>query len=505
MAHQFSLIRVSTLAVMIAGFGYFSTPANAGFEWKPSPKAGTAITAPAATPDMPPLPPMPSEQVDSNVLMQMPTPPLPSLPSPPDLAHDAPAHAMPPVMPVTSPSRAANALPEAIGFGSDLPLALGMRQIVPAQYAYSFAPGIDQGAKISWNGGKPWNESLNDALKPLGYKAIVDGTTVRVLSGDAAAPAPVVAASVETIEPAFSAPVAPPMALRAGGDMPRPPLSPAEAPASVSVANPEAKAVHEVYVRRNPAAPDSAPKAPAKSEVVSDKKEVAPSNEGEKSGFWNRVNPMNWQKDADNKPSPYMINRTAGEVSTAKETPPPPSYGAMTDAAPMARMSDNDARVDATKEPIGAKARVPHGPDDVADVVAQPETAAPNSGPVLLTRGPGEVVAAPAPAAGKDSVFSNNAAPSAINNASVASWEAKQGDSLKAILQTWSEQAQVQLYWVPAQDYKLPKAIHVQGNYTDAVADALGAYGDKGARPVGRLHPNLPNGPSVLIIEPASS
>lgn len=54
------------------------------------------------------------------------------------------------------------------GFGADMPLALALRQIVPPSYAFSFGEGINPGTKISWNGGKPWNEVLKDALAPLG-------------------------------------------------------------------------------------------------------------------------------------------------------------------------------------------------------------------------------------------------------------------------------------------------------------------------------------------------
>ena len=54
------------------------------------------------------------------------------------------------------------------GFGSDMPLALALSQIVPAQYAYSFGAGVNPGVSVSWDGGKPWNEVLTDALAPHG-------------------------------------------------------------------------------------------------------------------------------------------------------------------------------------------------------------------------------------------------------------------------------------------------------------------------------------------------
>ncbi|PCI55392.1 MAG: hypothetical protein COB36_07145 [Alphaproteobacteria bacterium] len=53
------------------------------------------------------------------------------------------------------------------GFGNDMPLALALRQIVPAQYAFSFGKDVNPGASISWTGGQPWNSVLNTALAPL--------------------------------------------------------------------------------------------------------------------------------------------------------------------------------------------------------------------------------------------------------------------------------------------------------------------------------------------------
>lgn len=54
------------------------------------------------------------------------------------------------------------------GFGNDMPLALALRQIVPARYAFNFGEGVDVGTRVSWQGGKPWNEILNSALEPIG-------------------------------------------------------------------------------------------------------------------------------------------------------------------------------------------------------------------------------------------------------------------------------------------------------------------------------------------------
>ena len=65
------------------------------------------------------------------------------------------------------------------GFGNDMPLALAIRQIVPARYAFSFGLGVNPAQRINWKGGKPWNEVLSDALAPneITYK-IATGTLI---------------------------------------------------------------------------------------------------------------------------------------------------------------------------------------------------------------------------------------------------------------------------------------------------------------------------------------
>ena len=41
------------------------------------------------------------------------------------------------------------------GFGQDLPLIIALRQIVPAEYQFAFADGIDLSTPVSWEGGRP--------------------------------------------------------------------------------------------------------------------------------------------------------------------------------------------------------------------------------------------------------------------------------------------------------------------------------------------------------------
>jgi len=89
------------------------------------------------------------------------------------------------------------------GFGSDMPLALALRQVVPPQYAFSFDKDVNPGIRVSWNGGKPWDQVARDMLSPVGMDISIQSKTVTVRS---------LAGQVERLE-------AQPAALEAPGDI----------------------------------------------------------------------------------------------------------------------------------------------------------------------------------------------------------------------------------------------------------------------------------------------
>jgi hypothetical protein len=70
---------------------------------------------------------------------------------------------------------------EAVGFGRDLPLALALSQVVPAQYSYSFAKDVNVGTTVSWQGGKPWNMVLDDMLSQKGLRAVIQDNQVTIV------------------------------------------------------------------------------------------------------------------------------------------------------------------------------------------------------------------------------------------------------------------------------------------------------------------------------------
>lgn len=66
------------------------------------------------------------------------------------------------------------------GFGTDLPLEVVIKQLVPPTHQVVVAPGVDQTRATSWTGGRAWDHVLADALRPLGLTAYVDRSAVRI-------------------------------------------------------------------------------------------------------------------------------------------------------------------------------------------------------------------------------------------------------------------------------------------------------------------------------------
>lgn len=67
---------------------------------------------------------------------------------------------------------------DAVGFGRDLPLALALSQVIPSDYSHGFADNVDAGVNVSWEGGKPWDEVLQDMLRSQNLTAVIQGNQV---------------------------------------------------------------------------------------------------------------------------------------------------------------------------------------------------------------------------------------------------------------------------------------------------------------------------------------
>lgn len=102
-----------------------------------------------------------------------------------------------PLTPVAAPSMPRPATPEGhpvpaaaagssfgevVGFGRELPLALALSQVVPPEYSYAFGTDVNVGSTVSWQGGKPWNQVLDEMLAAQGLRAVISGTQVTIVN-----------------------------------------------------------------------------------------------------------------------------------------------------------------------------------------------------------------------------------------------------------------------------------------------------------------------------------
>ena len=185
-----------------------TSPSHAGFQWVPPEKTPQVIYRPQAKQVKSlPVPVTPSEKITGDLrraqdlsqgkkdrtLLQW-VSPVDTAPQTPleqswddktinsELTPIVPVRSARQPVPVTSDSGPISTSAHEVvqGFGSDLPLALALQQVVPASYAYSFADDINPGLRVSWNGGKPWDQVVSDMVAPMNMSARVDDNTVRI-------------------------------------------------------------------------------------------------------------------------------------------------------------------------------------------------------------------------------------------------------------------------------------------------------------------------------------
>jgi hypothetical protein len=66
------------------------------------------------------------------------------------------------------------------GFGSSMPLAVALRQIVPSDYGFVFNDAIDLGMRIDWQGGRPWDLVLKDLAQTYDFGIKINNRVVRI-------------------------------------------------------------------------------------------------------------------------------------------------------------------------------------------------------------------------------------------------------------------------------------------------------------------------------------
>lgn len=83
----------------------------------------------------------------------------------------------------------------------------------------------------------------------------------------------------------------------------------------------------------------------------------------------------------------------------------------------------------------------------------------------------------------------------------IKTWTAPRDLTLRQVLESWSKEAGVQLYWRADYDYPLESDVSLQGTFEEVVEVLLKGFSEAQPRPIARLHPNEPDGPAVIVIE----
>jgi Toxin co-regulated pilus biosynthesis protein Q len=158
-------------------------------------------------------------------------------------------------------------------------------------------------------------------------------------------------------------------------------------------------------------------------------------------------------------------------------------------------VTDNQIIIFTKQAPI-APAPAPSAPKPQPVSSADPlplteaETTPAAPAPTMVARLPAEVIAANAESTYK----------SAINLEQKQRWEARLGTTLRQTIESWSKTAQVELNWSTPYDYPINSAFYFDGSFAEAVNSILSSYGKENTPPKARLYPNLPEGPSVLMV-----
>jgi hypothetical protein len=182
---------LSTAALALFACGLQPHTAHAGFNWAPPPAATAPDAVKAAPVDkvevIDNMVPPPSGPRDNAAAGMPRAPALSAAPGLPPEAASVPvdAQAVLAANPPPSYSGSADGGSYAIaqGFGKSIPLVIAVKQIVPPGYTPVFDRDAGLGQKVSWQGGQPWNEVLNNALAPKGLVADIKDHKVMIHTG----------------------------------------------------------------------------------------------------------------------------------------------------------------------------------------------------------------------------------------------------------------------------------------------------------------------------------
>jgi hypothetical protein len=377
--------------ISMALFVLNATPAMAGFQFTAPVEPSMQAQSPNVLTPMVAAP-VPNVQMES--VQTMPEPQVNIAPAPSPLPTSTPqiqaipqpmeSFVQPAQQPVPSPQPVAASVPTslplpqrqqvpaqtidpanliAVGFGNDLPLDAGLKQIIPSYYTYKLDPTISVDQSMSWTGGDQWQVVLRNALNPIGLNYEINGQQVVI-----------------------------------------------------------APQVQKAVVQEMPVALPPIAALPKQPQAV--------------------VEPIN-------------LSQTAPEI-VMEDAKSDTSF-------PIIEQLVTDTPVNTVNRSV---------PQDILPVKTE-------SMPILP------------PKQTSPSRFEPNE----------QQWMARKGDSLKDVLENWSNLASIELFWSSDYDYPLVGDVNLTGDFEVAAQTLLEGFQNARPRPSGRLHPNLPYGPAVLVVE----
>lgn len=414
------------------------------------------------------------------------------------------------------------------GFGNEMPLVLALSQIVPPQYAYSFGNGVQQGAVVSWEGGKPWNEVLGDTLQTVGLVYEIKSNKVVITASPVAEKAEVVSVEASEVVIEEEAAVEEPVSIEPNGkeDVLKAVIKAEEKYRGVSEED-EGAAVDEL--QHNQLKSIETPVEEISAEELKKEAEAQveePVNEVERPEFVEIVkDPLREEalSDVENTDLPRKAILDPGPVESVQ----PETDNATSGANFVSDQKKNIASTDVSEsveEQVIIKAPEPIDAADVADSLNEmseeevlavleekpvelsmdepaeileievPEVAAEEPMPletveiepvvepetVPLKEVVEEVVEeAPKVATTKvDEPIEPQHSYRLKPSNKVVVWEAKRGKSLYDVVEKWCEEENVRLVWNGSKDYELSSNIYINGTFQNAV-EVLFAKGVK--------------------------
>jgi len=141
--------------------------ALAGFQWVAPADTGAQTPAPGGAVSSAPQQPVQSSPL---VIMGPASQPAPA----------ESTHTLTPKPALTTP-----AVPEKAvqGFANNVPLAVALRQILPPDYGFSVAQDVNLSTLVSWRGGAPWHQTLQDMLGSVGLAMHEQGQMISIVRG----------------------------------------------------------------------------------------------------------------------------------------------------------------------------------------------------------------------------------------------------------------------------------------------------------------------------------